>query len=84
MQVLCKLLWGILGHFYATFAAFFSGSGTVAHRGADFKRRQRGSSRFITSCIRYTPLLVFLNRLAAFVRKRTDANGDSITFVVRR
>ena len=38
----------------------------------------------MTGGTRDTPLLDFLNRLAAFVRSRTGENTDSITFVLRR
>ena len=65
-------------------SALGPGIGTVAHRCAEINRRQLCASRSMTRCTRYTPLLVFLNRLAAFVRKPTDANGDATTLVVRR
>jgi site-specific DNA recombinase len=63
---------------------FAAGSGTWLHRWAAFKCRQFCDSRSSAWCTRYTPLFVFLNRLAALVRSRTPANGDSMTFVVRR
>ncbi len=72
---------------HATFDCFDFGdigNGTVGHRCADRKRRHLRDRRWITWCIRYTPLRVVLSRLAAFVRNRTVAKIDSIGFVVRR
>jgi hypothetical protein len=82
---LCKLSGASIGPVYAvsvSSAAGDPGSGTVPRTCAEISRRQFCSKRSITRCTGYTPLFVFLKRLAEFVRKRTDANrnwnGDGI------